>query len=618
MQSITMYSAAYSPLSWNIEANFLTYTDGIDEANRDALIAQLAELFPNLQQDPQPIARLIGQLIRPSTFTFDRILAIKPAIDFSAGLSAPSFVFNQVTLCLLEKAGQNQGDTNYIAGKPEVVAALIRLWLCTPDIAVAQEAHRVLLALLDHKKEAQEDQEHQTQSSAPENLMWRRVFRDKDIYGSIFSICSLKTLERNDQLDKKDKTIAQSRLLDLLWEIHYSEFLWSSQLPDIEAKYNVKGGGLLEFAAVHMVDFKDDVLMHETLIEFFAKLLIMIPLETRHSPKALDFLIQHGLHARTISYYLEPEKHNSLDLTFLYSCSARYLSIYCSRSRAHFLKSHSTVDSILKRLSDVLLTWSATKLASGQAPKHDLRVLTSLPRAVLFPYHDDPHFFFQLRSTYGNAALFDTLATIFRGPSENFEGSEEEAFQEKAGARALYFLYIQLSPDLWEQVVRAANIIALKEVALAAIGLMSAVLNANWALLPSEGNSPYRIPTEDELATRCHSTRPMARYGAEAMISSKSAMDAIIPYLLETTQTFNNSVGARVGAENAIYEVAIAKHEVRVLFHKKLSALVPMDATNESQIQLEALMAAISRQIANGPMGGNTGMAGGRIATLEL
>ena len=529
-------------------------------------------------------------------------------MDFSAGLSSPSFVVNLITLRLLEKAGQSQSDTNYIAGKPRVVTDLVRLWLCTPDTAVAQRAHCVLLALLGYDKE---DREEQTRSQALENLMWRRVFRDKDIYGFIFSICSLK----NHQLGKMDKTIAQARLLDLLWEISDSELLWYSQLPEIEANYNVKGGGLLEFAAVQMVDFEDDILMHVTLIDFFAKLLIKIPLETRHSSKALDFLIQHGLHARTISYYLEPQKHVCLGFTHLYSCSARYFSVYCSRFRAHFLSHRPTVDSTLKRLSATIPVSSTSRTMPGLTPNDDLRVLASLPRIVLIPHHDDTLSIFKFRSNYGNAALFDALATIFRGPGDKFEGSEEEAYEEQAAARALYFLCIELSPDLWNQLVRAAKTIALKKDALAAIDLMSAVLNANWALLPSESNGSHRLPTEGELAARCHSTSPMVGHGVEAMISSESCMDSVIPYLLTSTENFKTSMGSRLDPENAIYEVAIAKQEVLKLLRKKLSELVPMSASEESRIQLETLMAAISRQIANGPWGGVTGV-GGRIATL--
>lgn len=600
------------------QADHSVYIESAIESHQDVIIAQLAELIPNLQQDPQPFFRLVERLVNPSSFTFGRVLAIKPTIDFVAGLSAPLSSVNLITLRLLKKAAFSQSDRNFVAGKPDIVAALIRLWLCAGDTAVSQEAQNVILALLAQDEKAR----NITQRQTSENLMWRRLFRDRDIYGSIFSICSLKAIGEQGRLNKKEKTIAQARLLEFLLKISSYEYCWYTQLPEIEAKYGIKDGGLIEFAAVHMVDFNNDVLMHVTLVEFFAELLNMTPLESRRSSKALEFFIRHNLHDRTISYYLEPEKHDFLDLTYLYSCSASYLSAYSSRVRAHFLSHPSTVDSTLKRLSNVLLIWSATKMASGQAPKHDLRVLTSLPRIVLLPTHEGPQIFLQLRPSSGNADFFRTLAIIFRGPEDNFEASEKEVYEEKATARALYYLYLEQFPDLWKQTVQAANTVALKEAALAALELISSVLTASWALLPSEeSKDPYRLPTEEELSTRFRIAHPLPLYGIEAIIASKSALDSIIPYLLGPTHNSGN-VMARADMENAVYEVARAKYEVLILFRNKLGEIAANARPDRTRagdfaLNVDNFLAAISRRIADGPLGGNTAI-GSTVATLEL
>ena len=65
-----------------------------------------------------------------------------------------------------------------VAGKPDVVGALVRLWLCTTDTAVASKAHDVLLGLL-----MADDIGVEGQGFVESGLLWRRVFRDKDIYG---------------------------------------------------------------------------------------------------------------------------------------------------------------------------------------------------------------------------------------------------------------------------------------------------------------------------------------------------------------------------------------------------------------------------------------------------
>lgn len=348
----------------------------MSEADKDGLIAQLAELLPKLQQDPTPITHLIEYLIRPSAFTFSRVLAIKPAIDFVAGLSAPLPSINLITLRLLSKASSNKSDSDIIAGQPNIVAALVRLWLRSVDTAVAQMALQTLLGLLTVGGEGLSNRQ-----LIDENLMWRRLFRDRDVYGSIFALCSLKTVGQDGQLSKRDKTSAQARLLDILLEID-SEPVRRSQFPDIERMYGVTDGGLLNFATLHMIDFTDDIVMHLTLINFFAEFL-RSPSPMSDSSKALDFLVETGLHFRTVSYYIEPSKHDLLDLTFLYGPSARYVSAYASRCPSHLLGQSSLLESILGRLSMVFEGLTLISTSQAELYKHDLQVLVSLPQAAL-------------------------------------------------------------------------------------------------------------------------------------------------------------------------------------------------------------------------------------------
>lgn len=354
-------------------------TDRISEVDKNALISQLAELLPKLQQDPNPIIHLIEYIIRQPTFTFNRILAIKPAIDFMAGLLAPLSSINIITLRLLSKAAASRSDSEIIAGQPNVVAALINLWLRTTDTAVAQMSLQTFLGLLTAGGGISTGADES--GMIDENLMWRRLFRDRDVYGSIFALCSLQTVGQDGQLSKHEKTKAQARLLDFLLEVD-SDSSRRSQFPDIEGLYGVTDGGLLSFATMHMIDYADDIIMHMTLINFLADFL-RSPSPMSDSSKALNFLIETGLHARTVSYYIEPLKHAHLDSNFLYGQAAKYIVAYATNCPAHLIRQSGVLESILGRLSMVLDGINSVSITQAESFRHDLQVLWSLPPAAL-------------------------------------------------------------------------------------------------------------------------------------------------------------------------------------------------------------------------------------------
>jgi hypothetical protein len=276
----------------------------------------------------------------------------------------------------LNKASPKQSDSDIIAGQPNVVAALIRLWLSSGDIAVAQMSLHTIIGLLTGG-----EQIDMSRKMNHENLMWRRIFMDRDVYGSIFALCSLKTVSHEGQLSKRDKTNAQARLLELLQRIE-SESVRHSQIPDIERIYGINDGGLLHFAMIHMIDFTTDVLMARTLIDFSTNFLRSPPPKS-NSSNALDILIETGLHSRIMSYFVDPSKHDHLDLTFLYGASATYISVYISVCATHFLSQPSVLGCILARLSTVFEDSTAISRSRYEALKHDCLVLECLPEAAL-------------------------------------------------------------------------------------------------------------------------------------------------------------------------------------------------------------------------------------------
>lgn len=578
-------------------------------------MGQLSELIPNLEQDPLPVTNLIELLTRPRSYTFSRVLNIEPKVDFASGLSTSSTPINLITLHLLQKASQNKADAGLVAASIDTMGALFKLWLSTPDTAVAQKALTVISALL-HADGTQLQSEPFHQS-----LVWRRVFRDRDIYGLMFSICSLTTAGEEGQLSKRNKTVAQARLLDLLLKID-CELVRSSQIPGIETRYGVKRGGIMEFAAVHMVDYEDDIIMHTTLIDFFADLILT------GSQPALDFLIDHGLHDRTISYYIEPHKHNSLDLVYIYSRSANYISNYCFSFGVHLIRRHGVLKSILLRLSAVFDKLSSNRQVQTQSLTHDLHVLVSLPLNSLLPqsFVDSP--FLLLDANFGDADILKTLATVFRGSARQSSSHDPLAndsqqmnarrSQDNRAARVLYFLYLNKYPNLWKQIAQAAETLALKDVALAAIEVINAVITANWDPLPAESHEssrqePFALPTEQELAQKCHSeAQPMPSSGILAILSSP-ALETVVPYLIRPAQTFNNLVGGTGDSENAAYKVAVAKYDVLKTFHERIQGL----GLGHDTSQLHDILALVEARIARGPVGGTTEV-GGRIATLDL
>lgn len=595
----------------------------IEEVHRIATINQISKLLPTLQQDPSPVTALVKTLIRPQNFSFDQVLTIQPAIDFAAGLASPSPPINSVTLSLLLKASHGRGHSEIVAGRPEVVAALIRLWLCTPDTAVADKAQKVLLGLLQaHDVHLTDGAGLQQGKVFYEGLMWRRVFRDRDIYGSIFALCSLATAGREGQPTRREKTIAQARLLDLILQID-CEALRTSQFPDIEEQCGVKNGGLLDFAALYMVDYKDDVLMHMTLIDFYTKSLSSkyhsrsIIDCSPNSSKALDFLVEKGLHARSMSYYLEPN-NKSLDSTWLYNSSANYLSTYCSNYPTHLLNtSPSIVDVVHTRLWGVFDGVSSSQWAQNMAPKNDLHVLVSLPRIALLQNIDRFSPLFLIRAWPANTDAFGTLAMVFHGATITGKNhvQDESRAEEASAARTLYFRYLENFPHFWTHVVKAAETVSLKETALAAIDLIGAVITAKWAPLPTNpgsntSNPQYLLPLENELSQKCHSNQLLPPSGVLAILATP-ALEAVIPYLLRPAQSFSNLVGGRGDTESAAFKVAVRKYEVLELLHRELQGVA--DSTG----QMGEIVAAVRKRLAQGPMGGVSDV-GGNVGTMEL
>lgn len=162
---------------------------------------------------------------------------------------------------------------------PDVVRALVKLWLSTSDMGVAEMASNLLLDLLKVDKEKSSVQVHgvgdDESQSGGQGLIWRRLFGDKDVYSLLYALPSFNSSEANG-LNKREKSISQARLMSFLPQLGVLDwdYLVRSHHQDVESKYGLKAGqGLLHLAALHLVDYKNDVLLHMNLLQFFTELI---------------------------------------------------------------------------------------------------------------------------------------------------------------------------------------------------------------------------------------------------------------------------------------------------------------------------------------------------------
>lgn len=527
--------------------------------------------------------------------------------------------FNRLMLTLLGKATTSAADAAHAASMLETMQAVVRLWLGAADAGVAAQAGTLLLDLLrvDRLQPPADGEERLPRGGL--GFVWKRLFEDRDVYAAFIQSCSL---DFKDHLSKNQKTLAQARLMD--WLPKVAEMDWTavsrSYHSDVESVAGVEKNGLLEFAALRMVDFKDDVLMHRCLIDFYADLLScssqlgtagLIPGLTseKNSSPALQYFMMHGVHERTTALYLQQNTDvDPVEAMFLYGPAANYIAVYASRYPDHFLASQLPKQ-ITRRLESAL-DLSPGRWAHADSPKHDLHLIASLPRKALLPNSDgsgdwssSPLSLLPSKST--NPDVLQTLATVFHGPvkqvhfpsSPQHSDDDDDESDEAAAARALYFHYLARNPRFWADLTSHADTVALKDLALAAIHCLHAVITADWST-----KHDYTLPTT--LATLAA--------GAIAIISPP-ALEYTLPYLLKPPQTFANLVGGRGDTESAVYKIAAAKFDALKALHARLETQV----ARQPGEGFEEIVATLGKRLADGPLS-RQGEIGGRIETMEL
>lgn len=588
------------------------------------LLSQISALLPVLQEDPTPLTTLA---IKATTYVnFSDLRSIQPPINLVAGFKAPSPPINLLALSLLTKAGQTSSDAAIVAGDSGLVASLVELWLSTSSPAVAQAALDALWALLEADLASPLEKGEYDHSSydgrAGQGLMWRRIFTDKDIYGLLFALCSLQD-DAPGALSKRQRTIAQGRLICFLvkagrlrWDI-----ISESHVAEIEAKYQSKS--LLHFAACRMID-SNDVLLHMTLLDFYRALLEIdapglmargyVQSASTFSSPALDFLISEKLHSQVLEYYLDESQLDPVNLIYLSGPVMAYVSKYAECYPNHLLQNPTTLlDGIISRISRALAI-SSTQWAHGDVPTGHLAVLASLPRVSLIEagkHGSNP--LMTIPTSPPNGEALDALAKVFRGPARahtsdsmdlNTAGHTPTDWQqEAAAARILYFLYLNQHPSFWTDIVAAADILAMKEVALSAINFMHSIVMANWQPLPPSSHAPrassrYQLPSEESLGQLSPAMSGLLPLSGPWAILTPPALTTLLPYLFKPPRSYAEFVGGGAGdSQNTVWKVATAKHDVLVALHRRLQEI-------GGQMEgFEDILRTLQQRVKEGPLG---------------
>ncbi len=152
---------------------------------------------------------------------------------------------------------------------------------------------------------------------------------------------------------------------------------------------------------------------------------------------------------------------------------------------------------------------------------------------------------------------------------------------------------------MFSDIVQHVDTIAMKDNAIAALALVRAIITASWSTEPL----PDIIPANDPTYTRLSS---FPKTGLD-LILDPSLSQGVLPSLIKPATTFSNLVGGRGDAENAAYQVAMAKFDVLKVLGKRL----------EEEGGRQDVLAMIRRRVSEGPWGVG-GSAGSRIGTLEL
>ncbi|KAK2002099.1 hypothetical protein LX36DRAFT_746466 [Colletotrichum falcatum] len=265
------------------------------------LLPNLTAILKTTPHDPSPVVSLTIKLLGPVPFT--RTLQLADESSLVAALRSPSPSANLLALSILAKAAAAPSDAAILSLMPRVLEELIRRWLSAPQVEVGEGATRVLGDLLDVDCELPPPLAVPSSSGhdlvrrrAPgHGRMWRRIFHDRELFGLILSLAlrghdpdpsAAAAAVGTPTLSAHQRSLAQGRVLRILPRLAALNIVEVATSPFAD----LTGGpdtGLLQLAALHMID-KTDTLMHLNLVDFFETLLsVMCVADRSHRTMAI-------------------------------------------------------------------------------------------------------------------------------------------------------------------------------------------------------------------------------------------------------------------------------------------------------------------------------------------
>ncbi len=621
-----------------------------------SLVPDLLLVLPILQQDPEPVTSILQTLLEPLSFADVLGYTAGPTLLVEA-LRSPLASINLLAVYVLRKASRSPSSTAMVAGMKEVVSELLSVFFLS-DTEVSSVIAGLLKDFMVTDFPGALTSVDTAMTGLPtssggdrapgQGLMWRRWFDDREVYATFFNLTSLVVPDAHTgQIDKRQRTVAQARLLDLIPTLAILDFprLKASHFPDVEARFGLESEkeGLLDYATLHMVDTSDDLLMHITLIDFYESFIRHFPpgiairgelaSVSRYSSPALDYLIATGRHVQTYSYYLPSNSsrtNNSLEMSLLRARSANYLATYASTYPDHLLTAKAGGGApLIATIVDHLRRELEAVGMGPLAPKtlYDLHLVASIPRIAMLPHLADPSADVSpdvsadslpahLAVTVTNEEVLKTLAVIFHGPTETPQSSDGEDLEfedpdfldlEAAAARALCLMYSLRYPQWFERLVSIAETIAMTDAALAAISLITAIMTAKWKAAPQTpgvGRHGFSILSEQQLVRMFGA--PLPTTGMEFLLQPEG-LRTVVQYLCLPPQTFTNLVGGRGDTESAAYRVAVAKHDALRIFSKALQGV---------SSKYDPVKSMVAEALARPLFGASA--PGGHVGTMDL
>ncbi|KAM0486154.1 hypothetical protein ACHAPX_000856 [Trichoderma viride] len=251
------------------------------------VLPPLTQILKSATQDPSPLLSLTIKLLSPLTFTRTLTIADPPSI--LAALKSPLPGANLLALAIIHKAAKAPTEAALFSTLPDVVEALIRRWLESPDVAVGERAAKVLGDLLETDCATIRPTEGVNGASSyningfsttsrrripGHGRLWNVIFTQRPFLELIKTLCSPETADPPTR-PRHQTSLSQGRLLRLLTRLAALDIraISTAHQQDIfplsTTAIAPSDQGILQWAALEMLSGSDDILMHLNLIDFF-------------------------------------------------------------------------------------------------------------------------------------------------------------------------------------------------------------------------------------------------------------------------------------------------------------------------------------------------------------